>query len=135
MSCLKNRDEERNLGINACALNSFYCIMLCISYFVCIRVIEFSGPFSKQKLIIKPNLKNGDSGWGWSASKYSLEHIETAMHNFQLISDSQDDVHVHVDRHSMGLGGYDSWSPNVKDEFLVKGGRIVTGKLSLSVVI
>ena len=32
-------------------------------------------------------------------------------------------IHVHVDSHSMGVGGYDSWSPNVLDEYVLHTSR------------
>lgn len=87
-------------------------------------------------------------GWGFSASRYSLETLEKTKHNHELDhlnvdSDHGDDnntsstagagvvgsesdkddgqccVHVHFDSHTMGIGGYDSWTPNVDSEYLV----------------
>ncbi len=62
--------------------------------------------------------------WGWSASQYSMENLESCTHNYELVADPNGQVHVHIDRYMMGLGGYDSWSPNVSSEYLVKTGCI-----------
>ena len=55
------------------------------------------------------------SRWGWSASRYSLEALQAAGHDHELPEhvDSDKSVHVHIDSQTMGVGGYDSWSPNV----------------------
>lgn len=64
-------------------------------------------------------------GWGFSASLHSLEDLEQATHDHELLpsnsSSTRSDgrVHVHFDSRTMGLGGYDSWSPNVDEAFLV----------------
>ena len=58
------------------------------------------------------------SGRGFSANMYSLEELEAASHDFELRDSSVSDVHVHVDGFMMGVGGYDSWTPNVDSEFL-----------------
>jgi hypothetical protein len=70
--------------------------------------------------------------WGWSASQYSMENLESCNHNYELVPDPNGQVHVHVDRYMMGLGGYDSWSPNVSEDFLVRTGCISTGTIILS---
>lgn len=62
----------------------------------------------------------GVHGWGFSASVYSLEMLDATTHNHELLPASDRRVHVHIDRLTMGLGGYDSWSPNVDDDFLVQ---------------
>lgn len=58
-------------------------------------------------------------GYGFNASKFPLEDLATARHQEELVVDPAA-VHVHVDSRSMGVGGYDSWSPNVDEEFLIK---------------
>jgi hypothetical protein len=58
-------------------------------------------------------------GWGFSASPYSLETLDEATHDHELRADPGGRVHVHFDSRTMGLGGYDSWSPNVDEAFLV----------------
>lgn len=63
------------------------------------------------------------SGWGFSASRYSLEALERTPHDFELQEDADRRVHVHLDSHMMGLGGFDSWSPNVESEFLLPRDR------------
>lgn len=69
---------------------------------------------------------DGARGWGFNVSKYSLEMLESCTHNHELVSDEDDKLHVHVDRKHMGVGGYDSWSPNVDNEFLVNNGGELT---------
>lgn len=59
-------------------------------------------------------------GWGFSASPYSLETLDATKHDHELRPDGDGRVHVHFDSHTMGLGGYDSWSPNVDEVFLVQ---------------
>jgi hypothetical protein len=60
------------------------------------------------------------SGWGWSASSSSLETIKHTSHDHELLPDENRQVHVHVDSFTMGLGGYDSWSPNVTEKYLFR---------------
>lgn len=67
--------------------------------------------------------------WGWSASKYSLEHVEACTHNFRLLRDPDGDTHIILDRYCMGLGGYDSWSPNVREDYLVLVGGTLEGSV------
>ena len=60
--------------------------------------------------------------WGWSMSRYSLETLESTRHNHELEEDHHQGIHLHVDRAMMGLGGYDSWSPNVDSKYLIATG-------------
>ncbi|KAJ1439409.1 glycosyl hydrolases family 2, TIM barrel domain-containing protein [Ochromonadaceae sp. CCMP2298] len=64
-------------------------------------------------------LHSAHSQWGFSASRYSLETLEAASHEHELRADADAKVHVHVDSRCMGLGGFDSWTPNVEEGFLV----------------
>jgi len=59
------------------------------------------------------------SGWGFSASSYSQEALDSTTHDHELIPDEDRRVHVHVDSYTMGVGGYDSWSPNVDQQFIL----------------
>lgn len=59
------------------------------------------------------------NGYGFSVSKYSLEELDTKKHNHELSADAQNSVHVHIDSKMMGIGGYDSWTPNVDEEYLI----------------
>lgn len=70
------------------------------------------------------------SGWGWSASRYSAEALEAAKHQHELSAD-KDKIFVHMDSVSMGLGGVDSWNPNVSPEFLIDTGALMETKLLL----
>jgi Beta galactosidase small chain len=65
------------------------------------------------------------TGWGWSVSPYSMETYEKATHNHELRPDEDGKVHVHVDSRSMGVGGYDSWTPNVDPSVLVSTGELM----------
>ena len=65
---------------------------------------------------------NSVASWGWSASRYSLESKCESTHDFTLKEKKDNQIYFHLDRFSMGLGGYDSWSPNVSKNFLLKNG-------------
>lgn len=52
-----------------------------------------------------------------SASYYSTEELDKATHNQDLVKGN--DIEVHLDHKHMGLGGDDSWSPSVHDQYLV----------------
>ncbi|XP_074592645.1 uncharacterized protein LOC141848510 [Curcuma longa] len=52
-----------------------------------------------------------------SASFYGTAELERATHNHYLVE--KDYVEVHLDHKHMGLGGDDSWTPCVHDEYLV----------------
>jgi hypothetical protein len=71
--------------------------------------------------------------WGWSASHHSLESLEATRHDHELPGDSER-IHLHLDRAMMGLGGYDSWSPNVSPEFLIETGRVWEFSVTLATV-
>jgi hypothetical protein len=58
------------------------------------------------------------SGWGWNASKFSLETLTSGTHDHLLREDSNKQIHIHIDRFTMGLGGCDSWTPNVSSNYL-----------------
>lgn len=59
------------------------------------------------------------SGWGFSANRYSQEALDSTAHDHELLPDEDRRVHVHVDSFTMGVGGYDSWSPNVDDQYQI----------------
>ncbi|KAJ0977500.1 hypothetical protein J5N97_012974 [Dioscorea zingiberensis] len=52
-----------------------------------------------------------------SASYYGTSELDKATHNKDLVKG--DDIEVHLDHKHMGLGGDDSWSPSVHDQYLV----------------
>lgn len=52
-----------------------------------------------------------------SASYYSTSELDRAAHNYELVKG--DNIEVHLDHKHMGLGGDDSWSPCVHDQYLV----------------
>mmetsp|Transcript_35185 Transcript_35185/g.35827 ORF Transcript_35185/g.35827 Transcript_35185/m.35827 type:complete len:1262 (+) Transcript_35185:57-3842(+) len=60
-------------------------------------------------------------GWGFSASRYTTEMLHKTLHEHELVPDSQS-IDVHLDSKMMGLGGYDSWTPNVDHDYLIETG-------------
>lgn len=52
-----------------------------------------------------------------SASFYGTAELDKATHNQDLVKG--DDIEVHLDHKHMGVGGDDSWSPSVHDQYLV----------------
>ena len=60
-----------------------------------------------------------------SVQQYSLEDLDSSSHEYQLEearSRGDGTVHVHVDHLHMGVGGDDSWTPNVHPEYLIPTG-------------
>jgi hypothetical protein len=58
-------------------------------------------------------------GYGFSASRYSLEELSAKKHDYELLSDEDNSVFVHIDSRTMGVGGYDSWTRSVDEEYLI----------------
>jgi len=52
-----------------------------------------------------------------SASYYGTAELDQATHVHKLVKG--DDIEVHLDHKHMGLGGDDSWSPCVHEQYLV----------------
>jgi beta-galactosidase len=52
-----------------------------------------------------------------NVSRFSLESLAAAKHDFEMQQDAR--VHVHLDHRHMGVGGDDSWSPSVLEEYTV----------------
>jgi beta-galactosidase len=70
----------------------------------------------------------------FSASPYTVAEFERARHNHELRPSEGDCIHFHIDTAHMGVGGDDSWSPTVHEEFLVppkvyKFGIVLAGDL------
>jgi beta-galactosidase len=55
-----------------------------------------------------------------NVSRYSTEALVAAKHDFELQQDNC--VHVHLDHRHMGVGGDDSWTPSVHEEYTVPPG-------------
>jgi beta-galactosidase len=55
----------------------------------------------------------------FSASPFTVAEFERARHDHELRASDGGCIHVHVDTAHMGVGGDDSWSPTVHEEFLV----------------
>ena len=56
-----------------------------------------------------------------SVSRYSLANVTQAKHTHELIA--EDRLYVRLDGFHMGVGGDDSWSPSVHQEFLLNKAR------------
>ncbi|SJL83375.1 beta-galactosidase [Vibrio palustris] len=54
----------------------------------------------------------------FSVSQYSQTTLEQAKHTNELVSDEY--LHVHLDAYHMGIGGDDSWTPSVHQEYLLQ---------------
>lgn len=52
-------------------------------------------------------------GYSFSVSPFSMEQLAACHHNHLLSRGEDHCAFVHVDAVHMGVGGYDSWSPNV----------------------
>lgn len=71
---------------------------------------------------ITASLAKGPQSYGqFSSSVYSLGALETSRHDVELQPDTC--IHVHLDAAHMGVGGDDSWSPTVHEEYLVPPSR------------
>jgi len=59
----------------------------------------------------------------FTASRHSWQELEAAHHQHELPArGAERALHVHLDAAHMGLGGDDSWSPCVHDEYLLAPG-------------
>lgn len=73
-----------------------------------------------------------------SVQHHSLEDLESSSHEYQLeeaTSRGDGAVHVHVDHVHMGVGGDDSWTPNVHSEFLIPTGNEWKWSLTLAAML
>jgi hypothetical protein len=71
-------------------------------------------------------------GYGMNVSKYSLEELESKKHEYELVVEPDNCTFVHVDSYTMGVAGYDSWSPNVDPEYQFKpNGTSISTKFKL----
>ena len=57
---------------------------------------------------------------------YSWQALIAATHKHELTPDP-DGWHLHLDAVHMGVGGDDSWSPSVHDEYLLAPGKYQLG--------
>eukprot|EP01038_Epipyxis_sp_PR26KG_P004787 gene4787-6714_t len=85
--------------------------------------LKFDESRIQNKKEIKFNQNHGINdnvyGYGFSASKYSLENYMRSNHEYELFEEDSNCTHIHIDSHMMGVGGYDSWSPNVDEEYQI----------------
>lgn len=59
-------------------------------------------------------------------SRYSWQALHAAKHQHELLPDPQG-LHLHLDCAHMGVGGDDSWSPSVHEQYLLPPGRYRLG--------
>lgn len=69
------------------------------------------------------NLESGRSfhdteKYSFSYSPYSLTNLMKYLHDDELPRENEG--YLHLDSGMMGVGGYDSWSPNVRSEYWVE---------------
>jgi hypothetical protein len=86
--------------------------------------------FNERKQLLKDHrsssnisgLSVGDimKGYGFNVSRYSLEQLSQKRHDYELEEDEDEAIHVHLDYRTMGVGGYDSWTPNVDKDYLIQ---------------
>lgn len=99
------------------------------------RWIVLKNSNNKNHIGIRLNNDGSPStGYGFNVSNYSIETLEVTKHDFELGKD--DCVHVHIDGFMMGVGGYDSWTPNVDSQFLFQpdGVKGIETKCILSII-
>ena len=63
-----------------------------------------------------------NDGWGFSASRFSTAQLQRTSHSHSLLDEGK--TWVHVDSAHMGVGGYDSWSPNVEGKHLIEASAV-----------
>ena len=52
-----------------------------------------------------------------------MESLDSTTHDFQLEEEEDGRIHVHVDSRTMGITGYDSWTPHLSKEFQIPSGE------------
>ena len=76
---------------------------------------------SKRGRTVAASLRRADGRRGqFSSSFFSLEELDRCRHDSHLARDGR--VHAHLDAAHMGVGGDDSWSPSVHEEYMVPAG-------------
>lgn len=90
---------------------------------------------SHPALAIVINPGGSATGYGFSVSEYSINELVSKKHEWELEKDEEGGNFVFIDSRMMGVGGYDSWTPNVDSEFLIScQSRSFTTKLLLSLL-
>lgn len=67
------------------------------------------------------------SSWGFNASRYSTSQLQQTSHQHLLpepFAPLCPCVWLHIDSAHMGVGGYDSWTPNVEADALIECGPV-----------
>ena len=63
----------------------------------------------------------GTTGAQLSVSRYSVEELEQAKHQYELTPSEK--IHVHLDTAFMGIGGDSSWLPQTHKQYRVSGSK------------
>lgn len=87
-------------------------------------LLRTSGQVEGLAIVPNPASNSGEpqqiSGYGFNVSRYPLEALQACRHEYELLERPPcDELFIHLDSRTMGLGGYDSWSPNVDKEHLI----------------
>lgn len=59
-----------------------------------------------------------NTSWQMNVSMYGVPSVAAAHHQHELVRDARH-AHVHLDVAHIGVGGDDSWSPSVHEQYLV----------------
>ena len=87
---------------------------------------------SKRGRTVAASLRRADGRRGqFSSSFFSLEELDRCRHDSHLARDGR--VHAHLDAAHMGVGGDDSWSPSVHEEYWVRPGDAYEFNVELDV--
>jgi beta-galactosidase len=95
------------------------------------RWLQFTDKHTGKGIKVKVPLESDGGDYGWSASLYSTEMLASTAHNHELLPDAENNIYLHVDRRMMGVGGFDSWSPNVEPEYVIKSGTAIKTDITL----
>lgn len=101
------------------------------------RYVCLNDTSTGSSLLIRPIYGKNDTiekskVYSWSASPYSLEMLDSTLHEHDLPALMDGNTYVHLDRAMTGVGGYDSWSPNIKEDFLLYPSQCTVFEAQLS---
>mmetsp|Transcript_1417 Transcript_1417/g.4107 ORF Transcript_1417/g.4107 Transcript_1417/m.4107 type:complete len:1200 (-) Transcript_1417:2086-5685(-) len=122
--CYPDRKSSAHLGLYSLSVNKFH-----VPYVVPgengmrtdVRFAKITSPSLGTGLRIAAltasSAGDGVPSFHLNASRFSSDNLADATHDYELKPDAI--VHLHLDHAHMGVGGDDSWSPSVHEEFLV----------------
>ncbi|XP_028770029.1 uncharacterized protein LOC114727499 [Neltuma alba] len=115
--CYPDRKEAAHVGVyeeSVCDLHVPYIVPGECSGRADVRWVTFR---NKDGFGIYASKYGGSPPMQMSASYYSTSELDRATHNEELVEG--DNIEVHLDHKHMGLGGDDSWSPCVHEQYFV----------------